>query len=60
MTSPNITILYDAESDANFRLIHGTAFEQWIRNNELRPNEEVVFDQALVMFVAKCRNIDEH
>ena len=60
MTYPNITILYDAKSDANFRLIHGTAFEQWIRNNEVRPNEEVVFDQALVMFVAKCRNIDEY
>ena len=59
MTSPNIIVLYDAESDPNFRLIHGTAFEQWIRNNERRPNEEVVFDQALAMFVAKCRNIDK-
>ncbi|KAM0796661.1 hypothetical protein BDR22DRAFT_892983 [Usnea florida] len=46
----NITILYDAESDANFRLIHGTAFEQWIRNNEMltEPDSSARFrDSAL-------------
>ncbi len=46
-----VSIIYHPECDQNFRRDYHQAFQQWMNNNPVHTNQDIRFDQALVLSV---------
>ncbi|KAL9102619.1 MAG: hypothetical protein Q9163_002263 [Psora crenata] len=44
-----VLVIYHPECDQNFRSDYHSAFQQWINNNPVHTNQNIRFDQALVL-----------